>query len=82
MEGFEFAINFLTDQVLFKKANPTVRSLSVYIMRELAKNYVFGRSEKWVDHVKELMNVKNRQGQAEGPIRGNGDPVDEYYLNM
>jgi membrane protein len=84
MEGFDFAINFLTDHVLFKNSkNETVKSLSVYLMRELAKNYVYGRSENWVDHMKELLNITQRGPQRENPpFTDMDDPVDEYYFNM
>jgi membrane protein len=80
MEGFDLAINFVTDKVLFRNANPTVRSLAVYIMREVAKNYVYGRSDKWPDHARELLNIKLRNGE----VRQNKkkDEVDEYFEDM
>jgi membrane protein len=82
MEGFDFAINLLTDRVLFKNANPTVRTLAVYVMREIAKNYVYGRSEKWVDHARELLNIRERGPASTEARRLMDDPVDDYYENM
>ena len=82
MEGFDFAINFLTDHVLFKNANETVKTLSVYTMRELAKNYVYGRSSSWTEHMLELLNISQRVKHHKAPFRKMEDPVDEYYENM
>ena len=82
MEGFDFAINFLVDRVILKNASPTVRTLSVYIMREIAKNYAYGRSENTGAHFKELLNLKKRDGQREPGYKRLDDPVDEYYENL
>ena len=81
MEGFDFAINFLVDKVILKKANPTVRTLSVYILREIAKNYAYGKADTFKGHVQELMNVHPR-GEHEAGYRRMDDPIDEYYENL
>jgi membrane protein len=81
MEGFDFAINFLVDKVILKKANPTVRTLSVFVMRELAKNYVYGRANGNGAHLKELLNI-NPRGEREPGYKHLDDPIDEYYENL
>lgn len=81
MEGLDFAINFIADKVLLKKASPTMRTLAVYVMRELAMNYVYGHSEKWVDHAKELLHIKGRS-LAEREARRMEDETDAYVEDL
>lgn len=81
MEGFDFAINFLVDKVILKKANPTVRTLSVFILREIAKSYAYGRPHSFKGQVDELFGV-NPRGQKEPGYRRMDDPIDEYYENL
>jgi membrane protein len=82
MEGFDFAINFLVDRVILKKASPTVRTLAVFVMREISKNYVYGKSENFGEHLKEVLNVHPRGENNDPSYKRMDDPIDEYYENL
>lgn len=83
MDGFEFAINYLTDHVLFKNSkNEAAKSLSIFLMREAAKTYVYGKSENWMDHLKLVLNMKAKKNGEKDDYTRLDDPIDEYYFNM
>ncbi len=82
MEGFDFAINYLVDKVILKNASPTVRTLSVFIMREIAKNYAYGKADTVKGHVKEVLNINPRGHNGDPTYKRLDDPIDEYYENL
>jgi membrane protein len=66
MEGMEFGINLLTG-VVMKKAPENIKSLTAYAMLEMAKNYVYGESDPWVNHLKSFLNIHETKGAEKNP---------------
>jgi membrane protein len=75
MEGMEFGIHMLTGAVM-KKAPDNIRSLTAYAMREMAKNYVYGESDEWVNHLKSFLNI--RWGRA-ATVKNEGLSDEHFY---
>ena len=82
MEGLDFAIQFLVDRVALRNAGPTVRTLSVYVLREIAKNYAYGRPASLKEQIGEWLNLPRRRKSEASEFRPMEDPVDEYYGNL
>jgi membrane protein len=77
MEGMEFGINLLTG-VVMKKAPENIKSLTAYGLTEMAKNYVYGESDPWVDHLKSFLNINNG---SRHDARENG-LTDEHFHDV
>jgi membrane protein len=77
MEGMEFGIHLLTG-VVMKKTPENIRSLTNYALTEFAKNYVYGESDPWVDHIKSFLNIKTNSTAR----RKNEGLGDEHFYDV
>jgi membrane protein len=76
MEGMEFGIHMLTGAIM-KKAPDNIKSLTAYAMREMAKNYVYGESDEWVNHLKSFLNIRSAGGKSKNEGLG-----DEHFYDI